>query len=142
MTGRAAAVVFSFALFACASCANTSADRRILEAEESQVKLRVMQTRAFDSTDENRMIRSVISALQDLGFVIESAEVGLGTVSATKLDRYDLKVTVTVKPRGERQLVVRANAQFDKKPVEDPAPYQRFFEALSKSIFLEAQEVH
>ena len=133
------AVALSLALLACASCASST--RHILEAEESQVKLRGMQSRAFDSTDSNRMIRSVIATLQDLGFVIDKTEVGMGTISATKLDRYDLQVTITVKPRGERQLVVRANAQFNKKPVEDPAPYQRFFEALSKAIFLDAHEV-
>jgi hypothetical protein len=139
MIGRPAVVVLSLALCATVSCASSKG--RILEAEESQVKLRVMQSRAFDSTDENRMIRSVISALQDLGFVVDRAEVALGTVSATKLDRYDLKVTVTVRPRGESQLVVRANAQFNKEPVEDPLPYQRFFEALSTTIFLDAHEV-
>lgn len=139
MIGRAAAFALGLAVLAAASCAGRR--DRILEADESQVKLRVMQSRAFDSTDENRMIRSVIAALQDLGFVIDKVEVGLGTVSATKLDRYDLKVTVTVKPRGQRQLVVRANAQFNEKPVEDPVPYQRFFEALSATIFLDAHEV-
>jgi hypothetical protein len=133
------AVALSLALLACASCA--SSKRHILEAKESQVKLRVMQSRAFDSTDSNRMIRSVIATLQDLGFVIDRAEAALGTVSARKLDNYDLQVTVTVKPRGEHQLVVRANAQFNKEPVEDPAPYQRFFEALSRAIFLDAHEV-
>jgi len=29
----------------------------------------------------------------------------------------------------------------NKEPVEDPVPYQRFFEALSNSIFLDAHEV-
>ena len=50
-------------------------------------------------------------------------------------------MTVSVRPRGESQLLVRANAQFRLKAVEDPKPYQDFFAALSKSMFLEAHQV-
>ena len=50
-------------------------------------------------------------------------------------------MTVTVRPRGEKQLLVRANAQFGITSVEDPATYQDFFNALGKAIFLTAQQV-
>jgi len=86
-------------------------------------------------------LRTVIATLQDLGFIIDKADLNLGTVSATKLDRYNLRVTVTVKERSESQLLVRANAQYNIKPVEDPEPYQQFFNSLSKAIFLTAQQV-
>ncbi len=65
----------------------------------------------------------------------------LGTVTATKLDRYTLRMTVTVRPRGASQLLVRANAQYQLEAVDDPEPYQRFFAALAKAMFLEAQHV-
>jgi hypothetical protein len=78
--------------------------------------------------------------LQDLGFIIDRADATLGSVSATKLDSYLLKITVTVRPRGE-QMLVRANAQYNITPVEDPKPYQDFFSSLSKSLFLQAQNV-
>jgi hypothetical protein len=86
-------------------------------------------------------LRTVIATLQDLGFVVDKADETLGTVSATKLSGYQLRMTVTVRPRGEKQLLVRANAEFGDKAVEDPQPYQNFFIALEKAMFLTAQEV-
>lgn len=54
--------------------------------------------------------------------------------------RTDLvRVTVTVRKRGETQSVVRASAQFYLRAVEDPEPYQRFFRALEQALFLDAQ---
>jgi hypothetical protein len=38
-------------------------------------------------------------------------------------------------------MVVRANAQYGLKAVNQPEPYQNFFAALSKSMFLEANNV-
>jgi hypothetical protein len=93
------------------------------------------------STDRIGTLRTVIATLQDLGFVVDKADEILGTVSATKLSGYQLRMTVTVRPRGEKQLLVRANAEFGDKAVEDPQPYQNFFAALEKSMFLTAQEV-
>jgi hypothetical protein len=87
------------------------------------------------------MLRTVIATLQDLGFVIDDADETLGTVSATKLDRYRLRMTVLVRPRGTTQLLVRANAQYNLRAVEDPEPYQQFLDALGKSLFLAAQQV-
>jgi len=126
-------------LFVLVSCAPST--KQVLATSESQVKLRAIQTRAFDTTDKNKMLRTVIATLQDLGFIIDKADATLGTVSATKLDRYNLKVTVTVRERGDSQLLVRANAQYNITPVEDPGPYQQFFNSLSKAIFLTAHEV-
>jgi hypothetical protein len=50
-------------------------------------------------------------------------------------------MTVSIRPRGETQLIVRANAQYNITPVEDPEPYQQFFAALQKSLFLTAHNV-
>jgi hypothetical protein len=49
-------------------------------------------------------------------------------------------MTVTVRPRGETQLLVRANAQYDVQPVTDPEPYQQFFTSLEKAMFLTAHQ--
>jgi len=121
-------------------CANTGT-QHALSASESQVKLRSFQTRSFDTVDKEKLLRTVIATLQDLGFVIDKADSVLGSVSATKLSGYQLKMTVTVRPRGTTQLLVRANAQFNLNAVEDPAPYQDFFSALSKAMFLTAHAV-
>lgn len=139
MSFRGRYVLVGFAILVMAGCASTQG--RLLDSESSQVQLRSIQTRAFDTTDQEKMLRSVIATLQDLGFVIDKADATLGTVTATKLDRYALRMTVTVRPRGETQLLVRANAQYELTPVVDPEPYQQFFNALQKAMFLDAQQV-
>jgi len=120
-------------------CATTQ--QRLLDSDQSQVQLRSIQSRAFDTTDKSKTLRTVIATLQDLGFVIDKADDVLGTVSATKLNYYALKMTVSVRPRGETQLIVRANAQYALKPVTEPKPYQDFFVALEKAMFLTAHQV-
>lgn len=120
-----------------AGCATTS--QRVLDSDQSQVELRSFQTRLFDTTDKERTLRAVIATLQDLGFVIDKADSTIGTVSATKLDRYALRMTVSVYPHGDSQLNVRANALFGNMPVVEPAPYQEFFASLGKWMFLNTQ---
>ena len=134
-----AAFILPLAFVTLLSCAPST--KQVLATKESQVKLRAIQTRAFDTTDEEMMLRTVIATLQDLGFIIDKADDELGTVSGTKLDRYALRMTVSVRPRGETQLLVRANAQYEIHAVEDPEPYQQFFESLSKALFLKAHQV-
>ncbi|HED01116.1 MAG TPA: hypothetical protein ENN18_12195 [Proteobacteria bacterium] len=119
-------------------CATTH--QRLLDSDSSQVQLRSIQTRAFDTTDKEKTLRTVISTLQDLEFVIDKADATLGTVSATKLKHYALRMTVTVRPRGETQLLVRANAQYNVTPITDPEPYQQFFTSLEKAMFLTAHQ--
>jgi hypothetical protein len=133
------AFLFCLTFIVLFSCAPST--KQVLGTKESQVKLRAIQTRAFDTTDKQMMLRTVIATLQDLGFIIGKADHVLGTVSGTKLDSYDLRMTVAIRPRGETQLLVRANAQYQIYAVEDPEPYQQFFEALSKSLFLTAHQV-
>jgi hypothetical protein len=123
-----------------ASC-QTDSRRQALATSESQLALRQIQTRAFDTTDRERMLRTIIATLQDLSFVVDKADATLGSVSSTKLNGYQLRMTVTVRPRGETQLLVRANAQYNLVAVEDPEPYQQFFTSLEKSLFLTAHQV-
>jgi hypothetical protein len=120
-----------------------SIDPRILDTttSQSQLGVRQVQTRVFDTSDKERTLRSVIATLQDLNFVIDKADLSLGTVSATKLDGYALRMTVSVRGRGEGQMVVRANAQLNTNPITDPAPYQAFFMALERAMFLGAHSV-
>lgn len=121
-------------------CVATMKDQVLDTNNESQLQKRSYQTRAFDTENKQKVLRAVIATLQDLGFVIDRADSTLGSVSATKLDSYLLKITVSVRPRAD-QMLVRANAQYNIAPVEDPKPYQDFFSSLSKSLFLQAQNV-
>ncbi|MGD2186345.1 MAG: hypothetical protein PVI71_09460 [Desulfobacterales bacterium] len=129
-------VIFVLAVAAC-----VGTQRNILETRESQVKLRSMQSRVFDISDNNRLLRTIIATLQDLGFVIDDAEESLGTVSATKRSGYFLRMTVSIRPKGTRQMIVRSNIQFNLQSIENPEPYQYFFSTLSRALFLEAQPV-
>ena len=127
-------------LFLAAGCASSS--KQILATEQSQVALRSMQSRAFDTTDQKLMMRSVINTLQDLDFLIQDSSLDLGTVTGQKFSGITVvKISVTVKARNVKQLLVRANAQYGLKAIEDPKIYQDFFAALEKSIFLTAQQV-
>ncbi len=136
---RLALIVMS-AVLMLAGC-QTDSKQQILAVTKSQVELRSFQTRAFDTTDKEKTLRTVMATLQDLSFVLDKADAVLGTVSGTKLDGYQLRITVTVRPRGETQMLVRANAQYNITAVEEPEPYQQFFAALERAMFLTAHEV-
>jgi len=127
-------------MFFLSGCETTSSNQ-LLRASSSQVETRSIQTRAFDTTDKDKTLRSIIATLQDLGFVVDKADEILGSVSATKLDGYQLRITVTARPRGKTQMLVRASAQYNLTEVEDPEIYQDFFTSLGKSMFLAAQNV-
>lgn len=127
------------------ACVQNSKDA-VIGSMKSQVALRAMQSRGFDTTDQVKVLRTVIATLQDLGFVIAKADMELGAISGTKLAGYAVTMTVSARPVGKRT-VVRANAtyhppgNFAPMSIEDPKPYQDFFAAFEKAMFLTAHEV-
>ena len=133
--------LFAACLTLITGCATTH-DARILGAD-NQVELRSMQTRSFDTSDKTIVVRNVISTLQDLSFVIDKADTDLGTVSATRLyNGNKVRMTVTARPSSSsKSVIVRAIAQYNLKPIENPKIYQDFFSSLSKSLFLSANAV-
>lgn len=134
-------LVVLFAVFLISGCATTP-EEHILDVSENQLKLRSIQTRAFDTDNKEKMMRSIMATLQDLEFVITKADYDLGIVTATKFaNNQVLKMTVIVREKDKNQLLVRANAQYGIKAINSSEPYQDFFNALSKSIFLTAQQI-
>lgn len=128
--------VCSLALVGC-----TTTNQAVLGTTQSQVQLRNMQSRAFDTTNSSMVLRAVISTMQDLGFIIDKADADLGTITGTNYSQAS-KLTVTIRSlRDRKQTIVRANAQVGVNSIESPAAYQNFFAALSQSLFLEAHEV-
>jgi len=136
MTRYLLVLVPILALTACAS--RNSA----ITESDSQVHVRQMQTRIYDSLDKSDTLRSVLATLQDLGFVIDTADYEMATITATRLQEYELRVTVTVKDRNNNQLAVRANARVDDQLIDDPHTYQDFFTVLDKAIFLTRHNVN
>ena len=137
MQKRVMSLFILMVMLAVVACAGKQ--KNILETNEPQVKLRSMQSRVFDIADQNLLLRIIIATFQDLGFVIDDAEESLGTVSGTNLSGYALRMTVSIRPRGSHQMIVRSSLQFNLQTIEDPEPYQYFFTTLSKALFLEAQ---
>ena len=109
----------------------------LMAPTEAQLKLRSFQTRTFEIDDRKRAMRGVIAVLQDLGFIIERANEPLGLVTAARFAEPDyysvVGVTVTVRPHGEGRMMIRANAIFNNKPIDDPKVYQNFFGTLERS---------
>lgn len=121
-------------------CTAPEPTQDLLAPTEAQMKIRSVQTRSFDVKDRQLAMRGVIAALQDLGFIIERANEPLGLVTAARFaepNYYDvLGVTVTVRQEQEGRMMVRANAIYNNKPIEDPKVYQNFFATLERSLFV------
>lgn len=119
------------------ACATTN--QVALESSASQVATRNYQTRSFDTTDKLNVMNNIVATMQDLGFVIEKADKDIGTISGFSFTN-QTTMTVSVRERG-KSILVRANASKGVKPISEPQAYQNFFNALSQSLFLTANEV-
>lgn len=135
-TTRIAGVVL-----ACMFVAGCAAKPPDVTGAGSQLQTRQMQTREYDTLDRAKTLRSVIATLQDLGFVIDTADIDLGTVTATREDKYTMRMTVTVREKDADRILVRANARIGEDTVTDPLTYQDFFIALDKAMFLTREKV-
>ena len=61
-----------------------SSKSQILMSEDSQVKLRSIQTRVFDTTDRSKIMRVAVATMQDLFFDIDVLDEELGIISGKK----------------------------------------------------------
>ena len=90
--------------------------------------------------DQQKVMRGVVAALQDLGFIVERANGPMGLVTAGKFAGSGfsgfVELTVTVRSKGASRVEVRVNAIINTQPIEDPKIYQSFFTAVQRSLFL------
>ena len=126
-------------LLSLAGCATTTPVN--IAGDGTQLKTRQIQTRQYDTLDKAMTLRSVIATLQDLGFTIDQADAELGTVTATRLHDYTMRMTVTVVKKEGDRISVRANARIGENAVTDAATYQDFFVVLDKAMFLTLHKV-
>ncbi len=116
-----------------------SVNQAALDSSASQVVTRNYQSRSFDTTNKLEVMNNIVATMQDLGFVIEKADKEIGTISGFSFTT-QTNMTVSVRPKGNSMLV-RANASKGTRAITDPQAYQNFFNALSQSLFLTANEV-
>ena len=126
-------------LLSLAGCATTTPANVI--GAGTQLETRQIQTREYDTLDKGMTMRSVIATLQDLGFTIDQADAELGTITATRLHQYTMRMTVTVVKKEGSRISVRANVRIGVNPVTDAATYQDFFVVLDKAMFLTLHKV-
>ncbi len=121
-------------------CTAPEPRQELFTPTDAQMKIRSAQTRTFEVKDRTVAMRGVIAALQDLGFIIERANEPLGLVTAARFAEPNyldvLGVTVTVRQQEDSRTMVRANAIYNDKPIDDPKVYQNFFAAVERSLFL------
>ena len=126
-------------LLSLAGCATTTPTN--IAGAGTQLEIRQIQTRQYDTLDKAMTMRSVIATLQDLGFTIDQADAELGTITATRLHQYTMRMTVTVVKKDGNRISVRTNARIGENAVTDAATYQDFFVVLDKAMFLTLHKV-
>jgi len=159
--------------------------KEALQLTSESLAARQMQTRRFDSSDEQALLAAGGAVLQDLGFILKTSEPGLGILVADKDrsaveakqvvpaivfsivlsalvgqgveipwdDRQKISSTLVTHPSGAgdsatfvrvtfRRIVwTNRNAVSKMELLDEPRFYEEFFQRLSKSVFLEAQQL-
>lgn len=130
-------VIFCSIFFLASCVEQKKTQARLFDSDKNQAELKKMQTRIFDTNDQDKILKDIISTFQDLGFVIDKTDIVLGMVSATCVKSYqDVRMTVTIRPKGDKQLIIRANIQFGTDTVLDPFQYTEYFKSLASTILL------
>ena len=129
-------------LFSLQGCVKDSKQALFKTGDASAVELRSFQSRAFDTTSKQKTLKTVVATMQDLGFAILKADSVIGVISGVKYaGKHSASLTVTVRIKNDKQIIVRANVQQHLKAVEDAEIYQDFFVSLEKAMFLKAHSV-
>lgn len=128
-----------------------------LTLSSDSLPLRQMQMRRFDTTDEPMMLASVTGVLQDLGFTIDESNASTGLAVGSKERpawgaNQVIRVSVSTKRSVEasgivvrvtfQRIFMRTSTTYSRaETLTDPTLYQRFFDNLSQSVFLEAHQI-
>jgi hypothetical protein len=146
-------VVIGLGALAACGCAATPAQQvSALSQSDTTTGVRAKQSRRFDTADRALILQSSLGALQDLGFTIDESDAQTGLVVGSKSGGDILRAQIAVRGvPGKPETVVRAvfqrirprpGAMIDLgETIDDPLLYQGFFERISQSAFLTANEI-
>lgn len=113
-----------------------------LAAQEQTLSLRAIQSRSFKTTDQQKLVQTVASTLQDMGYIIIRVDTHIGFVTATHFTDDIIEISVTVQPVHDA-IIVRASARKNNLPLDkDPEFYQEFFNHLGQALFLNANKIY
>jgi hypothetical protein len=128
--------------------------------------LRQMQSRRFDTTDQQKILAGCITVLQDLGFIIVDSNAKLGLIVASEgqytftpgglsflggqaptVDSH-IRLSVIARPAEDgKAIIVRITMQRktgndrlsnSTEEINNPADFQEFYRRLSEAVSLEA----
>jgi hypothetical protein len=105
-----------------------------LRAGDSAEAAPAVVSRELATADLARTQRLAIAALQDLGFALESADAERGTLVASRLDAYPLRLAITLAPATDTTLTATVLADYAGRPLADPRPAEAFLAALAASL--------
>ncbi|HSD69791.1 MAG TPA: hypothetical protein VLB07_09560 [Woeseiaceae bacterium] len=125
----------------CMSLGGCAATQYDVAGASAPLEIRSVQTREYDALDKPMTMRAVIATLQDLGFTIDQADLGLGIVTGTRMLVSDMRMTVSVAPKADNRVSVRANARVGETSITQAEVYQDFFVVLDKAMFLTRNNV-
>lgn len=148
-----------------------------LRLSSESMQARQMETRRFDTTDENKLLGASAALLQDMGFGIEESNASLGVLVGSKersavdaaqvtlaivaaiggvqtpIDTTQkMRASLITRPLGNgketlvritfQRIVFNSHGQISAaESIIDQQIYQEFFSKLSKSVFLQANQI-
>jgi hypothetical protein len=174
-------LILTFVGIFISGCAQTNA-QQMVNLTETSLKERQLQTRNYDTTQEDKILTSSVATLQDLGFNIDEINVDLGIVTCSKtrdareigqqvglvllavlsgngdvMDSADhtqiIRATVVTTPKTKlkKETSVRLTIMrviknhkgnvLNVETIKDQTIYKQFFDKVSKSVFLEDNNV-
>lgn len=148
----------------------TACSRQPIVQTKTQLQVREFQSRTYDTRDIKLVLKAMINVLQDEGFIIKTANVELGLLSAVKeveLNREVLSIGgISIRDTGNIKSIitecsasisefgnnvrVRINFQEKKydnkgvsevKLIDNEKYYQSIYAKIEKSIFIEKEKL-
>jgi hypothetical protein len=116
----------------------TDSRTQILATPDNLPKLRQIQSRIYQTSDQAACFRAVIATLQIMQYGIDKADETVGLITATSLHNENRHFTVTITPDGANATRIRVNGERYLGAVTDPAAYQSFYDSLGQMLSLKA----